>query len=48
VIDAGGDEKIIYGATNWSAKGNGNDKDGKPADFSGIATHVFDVNQTTR
>jgi ketosteroid isomerase-like protein len=46
VIDAGGDEKIIYGATNWSAKGN--DKDGKPADFSGIATHVFDVNQTTR
>ena len=40
VIDAGGDEKVVYGTANWSAKGK--DKDGKPADFSGIATHVFE------
>ena len=40
VIDAGGDSKVVYGTANWSAKGK--DKDGKPADFSGIATHVFE------
>ena len=40
VIDAGGDDKIVYGSANWSAKGK--DKDGKPANFSGIATHVFE------
>jgi ketosteroid isomerase-like protein len=40
VIDAGGDDKVVYGTANWSAKGK--DKDGKPADFSGIATHVFE------
>ena len=40
VIDAGGDDKVVYGSANWSAKGK--DKDGKPADFSGIATHVFE------
>jgi ketosteroid isomerase-like protein len=40
VIDAGGDDKVIYGTANWSAKGK--DKDGKSADFSGIATHVFE------
>ena len=40
IIDAGGDEKVVYGTANWSAKGK--DKDGKPANFSGIATHVFE------
>jgi ketosteroid isomerase-like protein len=40
VIDAGGDDKVVYGTAKWSAKGK--DKDGKPADFSGIATHVFE------
>jgi len=40
VIDAGGDDKVVYGSANWSAKGK--DKDGKPATFSGIATHVFE------
>lgn len=33
-----------YGTANWSAKGK--DKDGKPANLSGIATHVFE--RTTR
>jgi ketosteroid isomerase-like protein len=40
VIDAGGDDRIVYATANWSAKGK--DKDGKPANFSGIATHVFE------
>jgi ketosteroid isomerase-like protein len=40
VIDAGGDDKVVYGSANWSAKGK--DKDGKPATFAGIATHVFE------
>ena len=40
VIDAGGDDKVVYGTANWSAKGK--DKDGKPANFSGIAVHVFE------
>ncbi|MEH2513355.1 ketosteroid isomerase-like protein [Nitrobacteraceae bacterium AZCC 1564] len=40
LIDAGGDDKVVFGTANWSAKGK--DKDGKPATFSGIATHVFE------
>ncbi|WP_314949500.1 YybH family protein [Bradyrhizobium cosmicum] len=40
LIDAGGDDKVVYGTANWSAKGK--DKDSKPANFSGIATHVFE------
>jgi ketosteroid isomerase-like protein len=40
VIDAGGDDKVVYGTANWSAKGK--DKDGKPTSFSGIATQVFE------
>lgn len=40
LIDAGGDDKIVYGTAKWSAKGK--DKEGKPASFSGIATHVFE------
>ena len=44
MIDAGGDDKVVYGTANWSAKGKDKDKDkdGKPANFSGIATHVFE------
>jgi ketosteroid isomerase-like protein len=52
VIDAGGDDKVVYGTANWSAKGKDKDKDkdkgkdkdkdGKPATFGGIATHVFE------
>ena len=40
LIDAGGDGKVVYGTSNWSAKGK--DKDGKPATFTGTATHVFE------
>jgi len=40
VIDTGGDDKVVYGTANWSAKGK--DKDGKLVNFSGIATHVFE------
>jgi ketosteroid isomerase-like protein len=40
VIDAGGDDKVVYGTANWSAKGK--DKDGKPATFTGTGTHVFE------
>jgi ketosteroid isomerase-like protein len=40
LIDAGGDDKVVYGTANWSARGK--DKDSKPANFSGIATHVFE------
>lgn len=40
MIDAGGDDKVVYGSANWSAKGK--DKDGKPTTLSGIATHVFE------
>ena len=40
LIDAGGDDKVVYGTASWSAKGK--DKDGKPANFSGTATHVFE------
>jgi ketosteroid isomerase-like protein len=40
LIDVGGDDRVIFGTANWSAKGK--DKDGKPATFSGIATHVFE------
>ena len=40
VIDAGGDDKVVYGTANWSVKGK--DKDGKPATFTGTGTHVFE------
>src|SRR5882757_2714515 len=40
LIEAGGDDKVVYGTANWSAKGK--DKEGKPATFGGIATHVFE------
>ena len=40
LIDAGGDDKIVYGTARWSAKRK--DKDGKPTTFSGFAMHVFE------
>ena len=40
MIDAGGDDKIMFGTAKWSATGK--DKDGKPAPFSGLAMHVFE------
>jgi ketosteroid isomerase-like protein len=40
LISAGGDDKVVYGTAHWSAKGK--DKEGKPANFSGFATLVFE------
>lgn len=40
LIDAGGDDRIIYATARWSAKGK--DKDAKPATFSGFATYLFE------
>ena len=40
IIDAGGDDKIVYATANWSAQGKG--KDGSPQPLGGIATHVFE------
>ena len=40
MIDAGGDDKIVYATANWSAKAKG--KDGAPQALGGIATHVFE------
>jgi ketosteroid isomerase-like protein len=40
VIDAGGDDKIVFSTANWSVKGK--DKEGKPATFSGLSTLVFE------
>ena len=36
IIDAGGDDKVIYSAAYWSAQGKGADA------ANGIATHVFE------
>ena len=40
LIDAGGNEKIVYSTARWSAKGK--DKDGQVTTFFGFATHVFE------
>jgi ketosteroid isomerase-like protein len=40
VIDAGGDDKVVFGTAKWSATGK--DKEGKPTPFSGLAMHVFE------
>ena len=40
IIDAGGDDKVVFATAKWSATGK--DKDGKPAPFSGLAMHVFE------
>jgi ketosteroid isomerase-like protein len=36
LVEAGGNDKTVYGTANWSAT----DKDGKP--IGGLATHVFE------
>jgi ketosteroid isomerase-like protein len=40
MIDAGGDDKVVFGTAKWSATGK--DKDGKPSPLGGLATHVFE------
>lgn len=40
VIDAGGDDRVVYGVASWSAKAT--DKTGKTMSVGGIATHVFE------
>jgi ketosteroid isomerase-like protein len=40
LIDAGGDDKVLFSAARWSA--NGKDKDGNTTALSGIAVHVFE------
>nr|WP_223153902.1 nuclear transport factor 2 family protein [Bradyrhizobium japonicum] len=40
MVDAAGDDKIVFGTAKWSATGK--DKEGKPSPFSGLATHVFE------
>ena len=40
IIDAGGDDKVVFGTAKWSATGK--DKDGKPTPLGGLAMHVFE------
>jgi ketosteroid isomerase-like protein len=40
LIEAGGDEKIVYATANWSAEGKA--KDGAAQSIGGIATHIFE------
>ncbi|MCP3392637.1 nuclear transport factor 2 family protein [Bradyrhizobium sp. CCGB12] len=40
IIDAGGDEKVVYSTAKWSAEGKG--PDGSRQSAGGIATHVFE------
>lgn len=40
IIDAGGDEKIVYSTANWAADSKG--PDGSRQTAGGIATHVFE------
>lgn len=40
LIKTDGDEKMIYGAAKWSAKGK--DAQGKDQPWGGVATHVFE------
>ncbi|RXH41653.1 YybH family protein [Bradyrhizobium zhanjiangense] len=40
MIDAGEDEKVVFGTAKWSATGK--DKEGKPSPLGGLATHVFE------
>jgi uncharacterized protein (TIGR02246 family) len=40
IVDVGGDDKVVFGAARWSAKGKG--ADGTPQNFGGLATHVFE------
>ena len=41
VIDAAGDDKVIYGSANWSAKGKDKRWGVKPANLA-FPTHVFE------
>ncbi|MBR0714853.1 nuclear transport factor 2 family protein [Bradyrhizobium liaoningense] len=38
IMDAGGDEKVVYGTAKWTADG----PDGSRQSVGGIATHVFE------
>jgi ketosteroid isomerase-like protein len=40
LIEAHGDDKVIFAAAKWSA--NGKDANGKDQPWGGIATHVFE------
>ena len=40
VIDAGGNDKIVYSTARWSAKGK--DNNGQVTTFSGLSTYVFE------
>jgi ketosteroid isomerase-like protein len=40
VIEADGDGILVYAAAKWSASGK--DDKGEPAEFNGIATHIFE------
>jgi ketosteroid isomerase-like protein len=40
IVDAGGDEKLLYGAAKWSVNGKG--ADGNRQAAGGLATHVFE------
>jgi ketosteroid isomerase-like protein len=40
LMDAGGDDKILYSTARWSAKGK--DNEGQVTTFSGFATYVFE------
>jgi ketosteroid isomerase-like protein len=40
IIDAGGDDKVVYSTAYWSAKSKG--ADGAPQTTGGLATHVFE------
>jgi ketosteroid isomerase-like protein len=43
VIDAGGDDKVLYGTANWSAKGKTRTRTRTASPtFGGIAAHVFE------
>jgi ketosteroid isomerase-like protein len=40
LIEAGGDEKVVYGSAKWSATGK--DKAGKDEPWAGVTSHVFE------
>jgi ketosteroid isomerase-like protein len=40
IIDAGGDEKVVFSTAKWTADGKG--PDGSRQSVGGIATHVFE------
>lgn len=40
IIDVGGDDKIVFATSHWSAKAKGTD--GTEQNIGGLATHVFE------